>query len=131
MPPYGRLYGGGEGPDAGTPTRFVAWVVEGLLMRMSILVAAALTAVAQPGWAQGPVATPLFALAVAGAVVGLEMPAEVLRQRLAGIDLAGLEEVRAQVESSAGGALRLHLFDDAVFEAVVTDTGPTSAGGTG
>ena len=56
------------------------------------------------------------------------MPAEVLRQRLAGIDLAGLEEVRAQVESSAGGALRLHLFDDAVFEAVVTDTGPTSAG---
>ncbi len=85
-----------------------------------------LLSVASLAWAQNP--NPVFLFAPVGAGAALEVPAGVLRQRFVGIDFAGLEEVRAQVESVAGGALRLNLFDDAAFEAVVTDTGPTSAG---
>ena len=97
-------------------------------MRTSFLVAAALTVVAPPAWAQEPLAASLFATPGPGVVTMLEMPADALRQRLVGIDFAGLEETRAQAESLAPGNLRLNLFDDAVFEAVITDTGPTSAG---
>ena len=89
---------------------------------------ALLMAVAPPVWAQDPNPAPLFAPPAAGAVAALQMPAEVLRQRFVGIDLAGLEETRAQAESLAGGTLRLNFFDDAAFEAVITDTRPTSAG---
>ena len=92
-----------------------------------LLVATALIAFAAPARAQESPALPLFTPTGAGAA-GWELPAEALRERLVGIDHAGLERVRVQVVSAGSGALQLNLFEDARFEASLTDTGPTSAG---
>ena len=104
------------------------WNVVGGDVAQLLVLAAGLIAATPSAWAQEPVAVPLFAPAGAASAAALEMPAEVLRQRLVGVDLVGVEQARVQAGSSGNGNLRLNLFDDAVFEAVITDTGPTSAG---
>ena len=58
----------------------------------------------------------------------MEVPQTVLRQRFVSIDIEGLDRARVQLGTEVARALRLNLFDDAMFQVVVTDTGPTSAG---
>ena len=97
-------------------------------MRFSWAVALLLS-VASLAWAQDPNPGLLFSSVGAGPVAAMEVPPTVLRQRFVGIDLDGLGRARQQLGTVAARApLRLNLFDDAVFQVVITDTGPTSGG---
>ena len=100
------------------------------LLTQCFLVLAGLVAdvVAQPGGGLF-VAEPRVA-AAHGPERGSRSAATVLRQRFAGIDREILTAARLHVDRAVAepAVVRLNLFDDVVLDAVVQDTGPTSAG---